>query len=61
VDATCFRSFPLPKGPALRRVISSSTLPGSSASTPMRAVFVIYVVLIAAGLVTFTIIGLTHH
>jgi hypothetical protein len=28
---------------------------------PMRAVFVIYVVLIAAGLLTFTIIGLTHH
>jgi hypothetical protein len=28
---------------------------------PMRAMFVIYVVLIAAGLLTFTIIGLTHH
>jgi hypothetical protein len=27
----------------------------------MRAMFVIYVVLIAAGLVTFTIIGLSHH
>ena len=27
----------------------------------MRAMFVIYIVLIAAGLVTFTIIGLTHH
>jgi len=27
----------------------------------MRAMFVIYLVLIAAGLVTFTVIGLTHH
>jgi len=27
----------------------------------MRAMFVIYIVLIAAGLVTFTVIGLTHH
>jgi hypothetical protein len=27
----------------------------------MRALFVIYIVLIAAGLVTFTVIGLTHH
>jgi hypothetical protein len=27
----------------------------------MRAMFVIYVVLIAAGLVTFTVIGLSHH
>jgi len=27
----------------------------------MRAMFVIYVVLITAGLVTFTIVGLTHH
>jgi hypothetical protein len=28
---------------------------------PMRAMFVVYIVLIAAGLVTFTAIGLTHH
>jgi hypothetical protein len=28
---------------------------------PMRAMFVIYSVLIAAGLVTFITIGLTHH
>jgi len=27
----------------------------------MRAMFVLYVVLIAAGLVTFTVIGLSHH
>ena len=27
----------------------------------MRVMFAIYIVLIAAGLVTFTIIGLTHH
>jgi hypothetical protein len=28
---------------------------------PMRTMFVVYVVLIAAGLVTFSAIGLTHH
>jgi hypothetical protein len=27
----------------------------------MRAIFAVYVVLIFAGIVTFTIIGLTHH
>jgi hypothetical protein len=31
------------------------------AQQPMRTMFVVYVVLIAAGLVTFTAIGLTHH
>jgi hypothetical protein len=29
--------------------------------TAMRAVFVIWIVLIAAGLAYFTVIGLTHH
>jgi len=36
--------------------------PGSAGyAERMRAMFVIYIVLIAAGLVTFTVIGLTHH
>jgi hypothetical protein len=29
--------------------------------TPMRVVFVTYLLLIVAGLTYFTIIGLTHH
>jgi hypothetical protein len=40
-----------------------SACPGAPAGNeqPVRAMFVVYIVLIAAGLVTFTAIGLTHH
>jgi hypothetical protein len=33
----------------------------SRTSSPVRAVFVLYLTLIWAGIVFFTVIGLTHH
>ena len=49
------------RGPPPTSTLPEHPAPRVASAESMRAIFVLYVVLIVAGIVTFTIIGLTHH